>query len=450
MDCIGVYFMSIALEERISKHASYLNIESVLQLLDEIGSSSLPVSNIQMLGRILENFVVLKEALDKVDPWLVSTTSLTNMNNNIGQILNSLTSFKNDKNEHHLNQIFSHLEALLPFLPQVLITKTQEDIEGVRSAVLSFRKSVGQHLSNVEKEATDTSTALKRNVEKINEFTVAIDNQKARIDNVVSDFQSQFLQAQTQRNDEFNTFIKKGEEDFIGTIKSSTENFNLLIQDFDQQLKTNEESFEQQIEVNKESIGTLIEELKTKFQTEFDQIKTMNKEAEKIIGLISMKGLAQGYQKIANDEGKKALFWNIGSIASMIAVITFGIIFLLMHEGVFDWTTLISRMILTGIGLTLFTYCAKQATNHRDEERRNRKIELELASLDPYLKDFDADKQKQVKETLVNKYFGVELSNTSEQQGHTYSQQEAFDAISNNPQIMNLLVEKLALQMSAK
>ena len=176
----------------------------------------------------------------------------------------------------------------------------------------------------------------------------------------------------------------------------------------------------------------------------------MNKEAEKIIGLISMKGLAQGYQKIANDEGKEALFWNIGSIASMIAVITLGIIFLLMHEGVFDWTTLISRMILTGIGLTLFTYCAKQATNHRDEERRNRKIELELASLDPYLKDFDSAKQKQVKETLVNKYFGVELTNTSDKQGQTYSQQEAFDAISNNPQIMNLLVEKIALQMSTK
>jgi len=46
------------------------------------------------------------------------------------------------------------------------------------------------------------------------------------------------------------------------------------------------------------------------------------------------------------------------------------------------WTTLISRIVLTVIGLTLFIFCAKQATNHRDEVRHNRKIELELASLE--------------------------------------------------------------------
>jgi len=442
--------MSIALEERISKHASYLNTESALQLLDGIDSRSLSANTIQKLGRVRENFIFLKDALDKVDPWLVSTSTLTTMNNNIGQIVSLLTNFKNSSNEQYLDQIFSHLEVLLQFFSQLVITKTPDDIEGVRNAVVSFRKSVGQHLSNVEKEATDTKTALNRNAEKLNEFTVAIESQKTRIDSVVSDIQSQFLQAQSNRNDEFNSFIKTGEEEFLKIIKSSTDNYNELNKEFEQQVETNVEGFEQQIEANKEAFGTLIEELKTKFQTEFDQLHTMNKEAEKIIGLISMKGLAQGYQKIANDEGKKAFLWNLGSIGSMIAVIIFGVIFLLMHEGTFDWTTLISRMVLTGIGLTLFTYCAKQATNHRDEERRNRKIELELASLDPYLKDFDSEKQKQVKETLVSKYFGVESSNTADQQGQTSSQQNAFDAISNNPQIINLLVEKVTQQMSAK
>jgi hypothetical protein len=58
-----------------------------------------------------------------------------------------------------------------------------------------------------------------------------------------------------------------------------------------------------------------------------------------------MKGLAHGYQKIANKESNRVIWWNSGSIGSMIAVIIFGLIFILMHQGTFDWTTLVSRIV---------------------------------------------------------------------------------------------------------
>jgi hypothetical protein len=138
-----------------------------MQLLGGINSSSLTANKFKCWVEYQKTLHFLKDSLDRVDPWLVSTNTLANMNNNISQIVSLLTNFKNDTNEQHLNQIFSHLEVLLQFFSQFVITKTPEDIEGVRSAVLSFRKSVGQHLSNVEKEVTDSTTALKRNAEKV-------------------------------------------------------------------------------------------------------------------------------------------------------------------------------------------------------------------------------------------------------------------------------------------
>ena len=429
--------MIIELEARINQHAAYINTDKVIQMLEEIQSSNLPAVHVQMLGRINESFVFLKEAFDKVDPWLVSINTLANINNNISQILNLLSNYKSNKNEQHLTNAISHLEAMLQYFVQFTVIKTSEDVEGVRSSVISFRKSVGQHLANVEKEIDNTSLLLKQNSEKLNDLTGAIESQKSRIDTVVNDFQKQFLQNQTQMSSEFNNFIKTREEDFNKVIKSNSEQLEQLLTNQEDTFKKLMQDLEQQKITEKASYENLVEELKDSVQEELNKIKEMNKEAENILGLMSMKGLAQGYQKIANSEGKKAFWWNVISITSLLGILWFAYEFIIKHEGEMNWTALFSRVLITGVGITLFTYCAKQATNHRFEERRNRKIELELASLDPYLKDFEPEKQKEVKQNLVDKYFGIELPNIKNKEQLT-NQQNDEEMVSNIKQFLDI------------
>jgi molecular chaperone GrpE (heat shock protein) len=354
--------VQIALEERTTGHVSYTNTESVLDILQEIDSSNISSRGLEMLERIRTTFDFLKDNLDKVDPWLVPESTMTNINSPISQVLSELINFKNDKNEQRLNNVFSYLEGILVYLSQLVVSKTPEDIEGVRQSTIKFRQSVGQHLGHVERDLTETSTALNKNTEKLNDLTASIESQKTRIDSIVSEFQSQFLQAQTQRNEEFSTLIKKGEQDFIRTIKSFEESF-------EQQTTTQQESFDsltkgfqQQIETQQDSFDTLIVDFKDKAQSELDQMNEMNKKAEKLLGIMSMKGLAQGYQKIANKEGWKAFGWNAISIFSLLAILWFGYEFIIQHEGEMSWTALISRMVLTGVGITLFTYSAKHET----------------------------------------------------------------------------------------
>lgn len=417
--------VQIALEERITAHASYINTKNVIQILNEIdssNSSTITTREIEMFGRIGLTFDFLKEALERVDPWLVSTSTMDGMNSPISQVLTEITNYKNNRNEGHLSNCLHYIESLLQYFPQILVTKTPEEVEGLRSSIIKFKQSVGQHLSHLENDVTETSTALTKNKEKLNELTSAITDQKTRVDSIVNEFQSQFLQGQTQRTEEFSNFIK--------------ENANEL----DKAFEHYENEFSELITRQKDEFNDLKNSFTDLMKTHLEHIHEMDKEAEKIVGIISMKGLAHGYQKIANDEGKKAKWWNIGSIASMVAVIAFGVIFLLMHKGAFDWTALISRIVLTGVGITLFTYCAKQATNHRNEERRNRKIELELASLDPYLKDLEEGEQKKVKQELVSKYFGVEFPTTQQAPAQ---QQVAIETLTNNPQLLQSLAEKL-------
>ncbi|MGE6541101.1 hypothetical protein [Bacillus luti] len=458
--------MSIALEERITSQGAYINIVHVIRVLNEINSSdnsTISIREIDMLERISSTFDILKKALDRVDPWLVSTNTMDSINSPISQVLNEITNYKNNRNEGHLSNCLTYIEGLLPYFPQILVTTTPEEMESLRSSIVRFRQTIRQHLSRLENDITDTSTALTNNKEKLNELTSAINDQKTRVDSIVNEYQSQFSQGQNQRTEEFNNLINDqkfrmdhlvdGYQDrFAHGQNQKTEEFNNLLKESEEDLKGSIQNFEETfdlaikandllLEEKQNSYDSIIEDLKSKVQTELDQIKEMNKEAEKILGLMSMKGLAQGYQKIANSEGKKALAWNVISILSLLGILWFGYKFIILHTGTMTWTTLVSRIVLTGVGLTLFTYGAKQATNHRNEERRNRKIELELASLDPYLKDLDTEEQKKVKHDLVNKYFGVELPSVAPQQAQP---KNIADEIVNNPQLLQTVLTKVA------
>jgi hypothetical protein len=438
--------MSLALEERITQHEAYVNVDRILQALEEFEMIDLSTEEIQMIERLNSTIIFLKESLDKVEPYLVSTNTLKSMNNPLVNIQNEFRNYINNGNIQHLRNSLSYVESLLPYYPQILVTKTPEEIEGVRTAVVRFRQSVGQYLSYVEREANETTESLSKNRNKLTELTTSIENQKGRIDTIINDFQKQFLENQTQRNEAFHDFKTSIEKDFTGSMKSFEKGFEQFLTDQQESVESLKDSFNEVFVIQNNAYDDLIAELKEKVKTELDQINTMNKEAEKIVGIISMKGLAHGYQKIANDEGKKAFWWNIGSLISMAILGWFGYQYIINHEGSMAWTDLISRLILTGIGITLFTYCAKQAANHRTEERRNRKIELELASLDPYLKDLEEEKQKEVKRELVNKYFGVELlvDSTQQQQAPiTQPQQQVLDAISSNPQLLQLLSQHM-------
>ena len=417
--------MTITTEERIFQHAAYINTELIIDLLDNINYDDLydlPWDQFEMLERIQKVFKYLKEVFDRSLPWLISTNSLSNLNSQIEAIRNDLKNYlSSDKNDQHLTDGFNRLEAILPYFSEVTIFQTPEDIE---------------------KEKEEIKEAVKNNTSRLNEFSSTIDSQKSRVDSVISDIQGQFSQAQEHRSSTFNDFLqdsrKDMEQDLDIQMDHIQERFKTYANQYGGRFERYQKSFDQQTSEYQSKFDSLFEDYEIFFKERFDEINKMNAEAEKIIGIISMKGLAQGYQKIANNEGKKAFSWNLGSIAAMITVLAFGFFFIVQHEGVFEWTTLISRIVLTGLGVTLFTYCAKQATNHRNEERRNRKIELELASLDPYLKDLEPKEQKKVKQALVDKYFGVDLTNSVQ------TEKNVAETMTANQQFIQTLAEKVA------
>jgi hypothetical protein len=75
-------------------------------------------------------------------------------------------------------------------------------------------------------------------------------------------------------------------------------------------------------------------------------------------------------------------------------------------RGDFQSSVFVARIIVSAAVGSIATYLIIQSAHHRERERRARKIELELASIDPYLSLMPPEVSVEVKTKLAEAWFG--------------------------------------------
>ena len=123
--------------------------------------------------------------------------------------------------------------------------------------------------------------------------------------------------------------------------------------------------------------------------------------------VIGNTGMVGGYQHVANSERKSAVIWKCVTVVSMIGLVVFGVLAFVGTEAAdFSWSKLGGRVFAAATIGILAAFAARQSAWHDDRERYNRRMELELASIDPYLANLPKDIQDKVKEVLAERFFG--------------------------------------------
>jgi hypothetical protein len=118
-----------------------------------------------------------------------------------------------------------------------------------------------------------------------------------------------------------------------------------------------------------------------------------------------------GYQREANSARWAGTFWRIMALLALLGLIGFAITIFILgvtneDPTVLSWPIVGWRVfVATAFGL-LAAYSARQADKHDQTRRRYRKMELELASISPYLHDVPEEKMIEIKMELAKKMFG--------------------------------------------
>ena len=192
--------------EQFTNHEVHTTAQTLESTLNEIDVSTITdVSVIESIERLRQARVLVMASLDAADPDLISEQKLNGINNIFNEQIGQINNFKSNGNAAHLTNAVRSVDNLLNQIASLPVVRTTQDVEGLREAIASFRRSIGQHARNVEGEYEKIKQQFEGTNERFNEFTNEIASQKTRLDTAISQFQQQFSEAESKRRDEYST-----------------------------------------------------------------------------------------------------------------------------------------------------------------------------------------------------------------------------------------------------
>ena len=152
----------------------------------------------------------------------------------------------------------------------------------------------------------------------------------------------------------------------------------------------------------KEKFVETIQDLNQQGTQTLKTIESKLKEAEKIVGVIGNIGMAGGYQKTANEERIAKWVWQAIAAGSLVLLIYFATTHI---SGITNLNQLLPRFLVAASFIALASYAGMQGERHRKSEMANRKLELGIASIDPFLSNLQPAERDKLKESLIHKLF---------------------------------------------
>jgi hypothetical protein len=369
-------------ETAYTSHPLRSSIEKFLELAENDAFSAPSIAeNIDHAfarDKIFGMINLIAARLDQSPATLTSLGGLNSLHASLQPVINELTHFITNKNPGHLvnaaNQIDQGVLPLLWVFPTGIASgkpaPMSRFVEEIRRSAQQTIEILNKQKAELEVGIKALSSEITAHQAKLEALGEAVAAQKADALAVKAQVQKEYADSEAARSA---MFLKTLEE------------FKGLNAELDASTR--------------EAARALIVSL------------TNSKEdAARIVEAVGNTGITGNYKKIADSEAKQANLWRgfaiaFFSIGVIIAILTFNK-FLEGPSTTENALTTLVRLLFAFAIASPAWYIANESARHRSSADRARQIELELASLNPYIELMDNDKKQQIKEQLIGKYFG--------------------------------------------
>jgi hypothetical protein len=426
---------NLTLINQIITHPMNSTLDKTKESLENIENNedfttSLDEYSIQTLNRVRAVLSCLEVHINSIDPLLLRKALQDQINTELNNINNQLSNFIVTFRDHnHLNILNQRLENILIFTSQIVNIVNEESIETIRETVTSFRKSVGQQKSLLERQQEEFLEKSSSIYDQIEDFKQKIEDNESKLNSELQKIQDKynelhqnFITSQESRSQQFLEL----KEDFIKKFGEITEGLNNKTQEIVSSFQEEFDSIKEELTSTNESF---LEETKQKLVDYDSMLESHKKSVEELVGIISTSSISGHFKEVADYKRKLANIWQIVTVASFLLTILFGFYAFIWGNHGIDWPRLIARFVVTVALGSLTAYSAKQAAYNEAEERKNRKMEVELKTLNPYLASFSPEDQIKLKQQLFPHIFGKEEVAVS---------QEPTPTSNTNPDLVNV------------
>jgi hypothetical protein len=436
-------------------------IDSALAIED------LPPETTAGLERIKAVLTYSGKRLAAADPLITLPQPLDSIASHLASVSNALTAFVSDKDPAQVAAASLAADAALSPLAQIPGAYSSEELGALVGTTTEYRATVQQALANAKKQIQQSNTVLEDSLSKLNSTTddglaklnarledssksvtstaeslqaslaqlaASIQTEQQKLAQIVTDQQGQFSTAQETRSKEFTEGLRLAVEgytklvtDYQGQFSVAQDTrskeyaaaelvrqnkYNETIADFSKKLADQDAEFTKQraafVAASEANLAGLVSEYENKAAKVLEDIEEDKKRVEKLVGVIGNLGVTSGYLRVANQARVSMWLWQgatLGSLVtlSMLAYKTLGV---LEDGGHFSWGGFAGRaLMLVSLGV-IAAYSGTQGDKLFGEERRNRKLALELEAIGPYLAPLPIDEQNKFRVLMGELSFG--------------------------------------------
>lgn len=360
-------------EQQFSGHSVHNVLSQLKAVLDEPSKHDLDEDAIKYVDRLRQARAFISGRLDIASPVLATAAQLDRIQKPIQACLNELNQFEGNGNTGHLANASNQLDGALTSATTLVSLEQPNpqvkaaDAVGFKELAENVIESLRDDVTKVASESESVSNALQQITGSIEEQKQHLASLDTQISSKLGELQSSFASAQNARQSTFDSLI----EEFT---------------------KGNSEK---------------LEELHASTDEKIEYIEKKRKDAERIVHLIGNIGITGNFRGAATREGRLANIFRIIALLCFLCMV--GVIlymgFISLHEQ-FDIWLAVFRFAIGFAFLVPGVYAARESSKHRRLENRNRKAELELASIDNYLDSLPKEKRDEIKSELSVKYFG--------------------------------------------
>ena len=424
-------------EDRVINHPVRGKIDEVKEKVEVLLSESTNKDVIEHLQRILEATIYAEKLINKCSDILVPKGVLDKTGNIIENIGGDLVNFEKNEQVDQLTTANNRVDNLLMNLQQLPQAHDEsyslivsESASEYRKAIINVIEAISGKKEDIKNEINKLSGLVDNQVSAMNKLKGDIESQKARLDSAIAQFQQQFSEAEDRRRETFENEVKSRNDEFQNTktnfvsqirqfLDEKKKETNDAISIYKEETKTTIDDFQQ-------STSSLINSHKNQAEETISFLGEKREEAAKLLDVIGNIGFTGNYNKIASQEKKTANSWRFAAIFFMLfGIAVIGTIIFNIGKTGFDWKLVLTRVAVT---ITIFVpalYAARESSQHRQREMYNRKMELELASIGPFLELLPDDKKFDLKSELSKKFFG-QPQDTTNDKGETISANALF------------------------
>jgi hypothetical protein len=489
-------------DERIRAHRVWTTMTTLGSTIDNaIAVEDLAPETVAGLERIRTVLAYCGKRLASAEPLVTHQQPLDLVANYLASIDSELTAFVADKDAAHVVKANGFADdALLPIV-QIPGAYSSEELGALVATTTEYRATIQQALASARKQIQEFSSVMQESFSKLNstseeslvklntrledssksltansesvqasltKLSASIQSEQQTLAQIVSDQQGQFSTAQEARSKEFTEGLRLANEgytklatdyqsqfsaaqdtrskEYAAAELARQNKYNETVTDFSKKLADQDAEFTKQraalVAASELDLTRLGSEYGAKAAKVLEDIEQKQKYVEKLVGVIGNLGVTSGYLRVANQARLALWGWQAATVGSLITLSALAYKTLGVLDGVgghFNWGGFAARaLLLVSLGV-IAAYSGTQADKLFGEERRNRKLALELEAIGPYLAPLPVEEQNKFRLQIGELSFGRD----PESHVHRKSPASVFDLLKSKEsrELLQLIID---------